>query len=108
MGRLNANGDVEGHRISRMYNLESLMKWRILMLFAGATGMAFGQSAEQLYSQRCAACHGGDAAGTDRGPSLDRSRRLRTRTATEIHDIIHNGTPGGMPAFPLPEPELQA
>ena len=65
-------------------------------------------SAEQIFSQRCAACHGEDAAGSDRGPALTRSRRLRTRSAAEIHDLIRSGTPGGMPAFALPEPDLQA
>ena len=65
-------------------------------------------SAEQLFSQRCAACHGEDASGSDRGPALARSRRLRTRSTSEIHDIIRNGTAGGMPPFALPEPELQA
>jgi PQQ-dependent dehydrogenase (methanol/ethanol family) len=65
-------------------------------------------SAKQVFSQRCAACHGEDAAGSDRGPALARSRRLRTRSTGEIHDIIRNGTPGGMPPFALPEPELQA
>jgi PQQ-dependent dehydrogenase (methanol/ethanol family) len=76
-------------------------------LLVVALGIAFGQERE-IYSQRCAACHGDDAAGSDRGPALAKSRRLRTRSTSEIHDIIHNGTPGGMPAFNLPENELQA
>lgn len=63
---------------------------------------------QQIYSQHCAACHGDDATGSDRGPALSRSRRLRTRSTSEIHDIIHNGTTGGMPPFALPEAELQA
>jgi PQQ-dependent dehydrogenase (methanol/ethanol family) len=64
--------------------------------------------AAKLYDQRCAACHGPDASGSDRGPALSRSRRLRTRSANEIHDIIQKGTATGMPPFPLPEDQLQA
>jgi len=62
----------------------------------------------KLYGQRCAACHGDDASGSDRGPTLTRSRRLRSRSLGEIHDIIQKGTPAGMPPFPLPEDQLQA
>src|SRR5262245_43962181 len=64
--------------------------------------------AERSFAERCATCHGNDAAGTDRGPSLSASRRLRTRSEQELHDIIRNGTPAGMPAFALPEAELNA
>jgi len=75
-------------------------------------GTALAQSpppdAARLYEQRCAACHGNDASGSDRGPALSRSRRLRTRSLGEIHDIIQKGTAGGMPPFPLPEEQLQA
>src|SRR5262245_46794557 len=66
------------------------------------------KTAEQVFTQQCALCHGADAAGTDRGPELARSRRLRTRSAADIQSTIKNGTPGGMPAFALPESELAA
>jgi mono/diheme cytochrome c family protein len=60
----------------------------------------------QLYAQRCSVCHGADAGGTDRGPALTGNRRLRARPVAEIAGAIKNGTPGGMPAFPLPEDQL--
>ena len=84
--------------------------WLVPLALIGVASRAAAQnpSAEQIFSQHCAACHGDDATGTDRGLPLARSRRLRTRSAAEIHDIIHNGTPGGMPPFALPEPQLQA
>jgi PQQ-dependent dehydrogenase (methanol/ethanol family) len=82
--------------------------WLVPLALIGVAGRAAAQSPEQLFSQHCAACHGDDATGTDRGLPLARSRRLRTRTTAEIHDIIRNGTPGGMPPFALPEPQLQA
>jgi PQQ-dependent dehydrogenase (methanol/ethanol family) len=64
--------------------------------------------AEQIFSQRCASCHGSVGAGTDRAPSLSGSRRLRARSGQELRDIIKNGTSAGMPAFPLAENELEA
>jgi len=64
--------------------------------------------ARDSYARRCASCHGNDAAGTDRGPSLNASRRLRTRSHQEVRDIVRNGTPAGMPPFALPEAEMEA
>jgi PQQ-dependent dehydrogenase (methanol/ethanol family) len=93
-------------------------QWLIHLVLAGTLGVALAQEPspaaqgqpgpEQLFSQHCAACHGEDASGTDRGPSLAGSRRLRTRSAAEVHDIIRHGTTGGMPPFALPENQLQS
>lgn len=60
----------------------------------------------QLFVQRCATCHGADAGGSDRGPALAGNRRLGARTASDIANIILNGTPGGMPGFALAEDEV--
>ncbi len=75
-------------------------------LAPGQPGQA--PAAGKIFSERCASCHNEDASGSDRGPALARSRRLRTRSTNEIRDIIRNGAPGGMPPFALPENELQA
>ena len=88
--------------------------WLSGLGFLTLVGVALAQTpagtpdAATLYEQRCTACHGVDASGSDRGPALARSRRLRTRSANEIHDLIQKGTPAGMPAFQLPEDQLQA
>src|SRR5690349_12469934 len=58
------------------------------------------------FSKLCEGCHGAGAKGTERGPALVNSRRLRRSSETQIRDIIHNGTPGGMPAFALPDQQL--
>ncbi|MGI8990334.1 MAG: PQQ-binding-like beta-propeller repeat protein, partial [Bryobacteraceae bacterium] len=63
--------------------------------------------AKQTFAKLCAACHGEGATGTDRGPALVDNGTLRKRSASEIHDLIRSGTRGGMPAFPLPEEQLQ-
>ena len=71
-----------------------------------AVPLCFAQEtnpARQLFVQQCSVCHGGDAGGTDRGPALVGNRRLRTRAASDIVNIIQKGTPGGMPALALPE-----
>src|SRR5215469_13148986 len=62
-------------------------------------------AARKLFIEKCSVCHGADAGGSDRGPALAGSRRLRTRSAADISNIILHGTPGGMPAISLPEPE---
>src|ERR1017187_1133513 len=87
-------------------------RWLAGLALPVVMGVALAQSgppdAAKLYEQRCAACHGDDASGSDRGPALSRSRRLRTRSIGEIRDIIQKGTPAGMPPFPLAEGQLQA
>jgi PQQ-dependent dehydrogenase (methanol/ethanol family) len=60
-----------------------------------------------LFTKLCASCHGDGATGGDRGPALTDSRELRSRSEQQIHDLIRSGTQGGMPAFPLPEDQLQ-
>jgi PQQ-dependent dehydrogenase (methanol/ethanol family) len=85
-----------------------LSRLALPLVMGAALAQPAPPDAAKLYEQRCAACHGDDASGTDRGPALSRSRRLRTRSASEIHDIIQKGTPAGMPPFPLPEDQLQA
>ncbi len=64
--------------------------------------------AEKRFNQTCAGCHGQGGAGGDRAPALTNNRGLRTSNESQIAELIRNGTRGGMPAFPLPEEELQS
>jgi len=86
--------------------------WMAVLAVPLLLGLVLAQTgptdAAKLYGQRCAACHGDDASGSDRGPALSRSRRLRALTTSDIHNIIQKGTSGGMPPFPLPDDQLQA
>lgn len=68
-----------------------------------ACAAADSAATRQLFVEKCGVCHGGDATGSDRGPALANNRRLRARSQSDIAGIIHNGTPGGMPAIPLPD-----
>lgn len=79
-----------------------------MTLLAASAPSADRAGAEQQYAKLCIACHGEGAAGTERGPALINNRMLRSRSEKQIHDLIQNGTQGGMPAFPLPENQLQA
>ena len=56
-------------------------------------------SALQQINATCAGCHGQNAAGGDRAPSLVGSASLRKMDAAQIAAIIANGTPRGMPPF---------
>ncbi len=59
------------------------------------------QDVRALYDRQCAVCHGSDARGTERGPNLTNSRRLRTNSFEQTRETIRNGVPArGMPAFP--------
>ncbi len=72
------------------------------------TVLASAQDARQLFAKQCEVCHG-DGRGTERGPDLANSRRVRSRSVDEVRSMIRNGTPAaGMPAFDLPAAELDA
>jgi alcohol dehydrogenase (cytochrome c) len=60
---------------------------------------------KKRWEAQCVACHGGDAAGGERGPSLFRDGALRPDE--QLRDIIRTGRPAaGMPAFNLSEPDM--
>ena len=67
-----------------------------------------GQDARQLFEKHCSVCHG-DGRGTERGPNLANNRRVRAQSLDQLKAVIRDGVPSrGMPAFPLPAPELEA
>ena len=67
------------------------------------TAMAAGK---KLYGQHCSECHGADAVGGNRGPSL-RVAEMRRATPGAIFFVVTNGVARhGMPVWSkLPEPE---
>lgn len=70
--------------------------------FAGnASAQAAGA---RLFKQNCASCHGDDAAGKDRHPSL-LSERVRSASPGELQWLLTNGSMrNGMPSWSrLPE-----
>ncbi|MGH9847909.1 MAG: c-type cytochrome, partial [Blastocatellia bacterium] len=60
------------------------------------------------FEAHCAACHGADGKGGERGPDVISPERARRRSADDLGELIRKGIPAaGMPAFQLPERELQ-
>ncbi len=67
--------------------------------FAGDAGAA-AAAGKRLYAQTCQGCHGGDGAGSDRGPSLASGTFRRGGRDGEIFLNIRGGVAGTpMPAF---------
>lgn len=66
------------------------------------------EKATKIFAAQCAGCHGIDAHGTDQGPALAGDPALRGRSAASLRNLIRHGIPtSGMPAFNLPEDELE-
>jgi PQQ-dependent dehydrogenase (methanol/ethanol family) len=66
------------------------------------------ERATKIFAAQCAGCHGSDAHGTDQGPALAGDQALRGRSVASLRNLIRNGIPtSGMPAFKLPEDELE-
>jgi alcohol dehydrogenase (cytochrome c) len=58
---------------------------------------------KQEFAVRCAACHGADGRGGERGPAIV----LRGRSDQDLRDLIRKGFPAaGMPGFDIPETQL--
>ncbi len=75
------------------------------LLIASALTALAQQSA--IFESRCAGCHGGDASGSDRAPSL--LAFVRYHTDAELSGVIRAGrVEKGMPSFPLADDELKA
>ncbi|MGC2399375.1 MAG: PQQ-binding-like beta-propeller repeat protein [Acidobacteriaceae bacterium] len=53
---------------------------------------------QQVFEQRCASCHGTTGGGGEFAPSI--IERVPLRTDEELVNLLHNGLPSGMPAFP--------
>jgi cytochrome c oxidase cbb3-type subunit III len=84
--------------------LETLVVLNTVFLFAAMPRRANGQlkadlPGAQQYTAYCAACHGTDGKGGDKAVSLATSQSLLTRSDSELFQIIHDGTTGGMPPF---------
>ncbi len=82
----------------------------ILMLLCAAAARA--QPAEvgkRAYDARCVGCHGSDGAGGAHGPGIVDLREPRAANRQALRDLIRGGIPDvGMPAFPVPDAELDA
>jgi PQQ-dependent dehydrogenase (methanol/ethanol family) len=94
-------------RISATNSVVLLSVFSCIAAFAQSPGAAAVARPEAQFNQLCAGCHGKGGAGGDRAPALTNTRDLRSRSQSQIADLIRNGTPGGMPAFHLPADQIQ-
>lgn len=63
---------------------------------------------KNIFEEHCAKCHGADAEGTKKRPSLRSERVQRQATAGDVHWLLVNGNmKKGMPSWAkLPDPQL--
>lgn len=85
----------------------------VVLIFGASRGGASEAEVEAgappqppLFTQVCSFCHGGDARGTERAPSLVNPAQFQALSEGDIAAIIGKGR-NKMPAFPFPAPELQ-
>src|SRR5574341_599381 len=66
------------------------------------------EAGRRHFEAHCAACHGADGRGGERGPDIISPERARRRSAGELSELIRKGmSAAGMPAFQLPEGEMR-
>ena len=75
----------------------------LLVCYLLASSLAFAdQPGEQLFSSRCAGCHGLDGRGGEHAPNIATNENVQHLADTDLAHIVRNGIPaGGMPAFGL-------
>jgi PQQ-dependent dehydrogenase (methanol/ethanol family) len=67
------------------------------------------EAGKRAYEARCVACHGTDGTGGGHGPGIVDMAKPRAASATALRDLIRKGIPDvGMPAFQIPDEELDA
>src|SRR5579885_2443365 len=80
--------------------------WTALLCAAVAPAQE-ADAGKKQFEARCAACHGADGGGGERGPNIVDPRRPRARSADSLREVIRNGIPeAGMPAFPIAKQDL--
>src|SRR5262245_10801786 len=72
-----------------------------------SAGQAPAEAGRQLFTERCAVCHGANAAGGTFATSI--LPRIAALDDASLEDAIRNGVPArGMPAFALQRTEMAA
>ena len=73
---------------------------------SGAGDSANGIDADKVYQANCATCHGGNLEGRGNAPAL--ANIGADLSESEIHTIIAEGLPGGMPGNLIQGDDLDA
>ena len=79
------------------------------LLVLCVSAVAQDQAGARSFLQRCAACHGSDGAGGERGPDIVNSFQFRSQSPEDLRRVVERGVPdAGMPAFVLPATEMDS
>jgi alcohol dehydrogenase (cytochrome c) len=86
----------------------SLRSLVFLMLLSPEVYSQNAGAGKPLFVAKCAGCHGDDGTGGGLGPGILEVRNTRITSRSALRDLIRNGIPDvGMPAFPMPDAELE-
>src|SRR5579864_4809417 len=95
-------------RYADLYEMKSLILAMVTVLCAAVSAQDL-ESGKKQFAALCAGCHGVDGGGGEYGPNIVDMRRFGQRSARDIVEVIKNGIEdSGMPAFPLPEKDIDA
>lgn len=85
------------------------LRFTFLFLLGGLAAIAQAPDAgKRAYMARCTGCHGEDGSGGGHGPGILNVKTPRATSRAAIVALIKNGIPAaGMPAFSLPQPEIE-
>ncbi len=97
--------------LSFLFSKPVSISLRILILSLLAAAWMSGQnvkSGRKRFVTMCAACHGADGTGGERGPALVGREESRIHSVEDIRNAIRNGFPAaGMPPFRLRAEQLE-
>jgi PQQ-dependent dehydrogenase (methanol/ethanol family) len=84
--------------------MRSVLLWMGVCILPQCT-WAQAMNAPPQFQRTCSLCHGSDAKGTDRAPTMVGSAALQSMSDSDIANVIQKGK-GRMPAFPLPAADI--
>ena len=74
----------------------------VLLLLLGTAAQVSAQDGNQgaqIYDRNCAACHGTDGNGSDRGVAIATPPSIVAMSDADLIKIVRDGTAAGMPPF---------
>src|SRR5579872_1650893 len=93
-------------RVRVMASSRNRLRWALCLTFLYSSLTVHAQSHQndagqgaQRFMEYCAACHGADGKGGDKGPALVGSPEISNLSDSELTRIVHDGTRAGMPPF---------
>lgn len=94
----------------RLFSMRSALLWVVgacvLPGLPARSAWAQAMNAPPQFQRTCSLCHGSDAKGTDRAPTMVGSASLIGMPDGDIATVIQKGK-GRMPAFPLPPADIE-